>query len=235
MNSFKPFKWRHYQPEIILLCVRWYLRYTLSYRDLEEIMMERGLQIDHSTLNRWVLQYSPELDKRIRRHLKSAKGSYRIDETYIKVKGKWKYLYRAVDPKGQTIDFMLSAKRDRCAAKRFFRRVIQSDHAAPPYAMTVDKNPAFPIAFEEIKDEGLIPKGCKLRQIKYLNNIVEQDHRFIKRLVNPGMGFGSFWTAKNTLAGFEAMNMIRKGQVRGVPKGDILGQANFVSNVFGLV
>jgi len=197
-------------------------------------MLERGLEIDHSTLNRWVLKYSPELDKRIRSHLKPAKGSYRIDETYIKVKGQWMFMYRAIDPHGQTIDFMLSAKRDRHAAKRFFRKVIQSDHAAPPYAMTVDKNPAYPIAFEAAQDDGLIPKGCKLRQIKYLNNIVEQDHRFIKRLVNPGMGFASFWTAKNTLAGFEAMNMIRKGQVRGVPKGDILGQARFVSSVFGL-
>jgi len=198
-------------------------------------MLERGMQIDHSTPNRWVLQYSPELDKRIRRHLQPAKSSYRIDETYIKVKGKWMFLYRAVDPKGQMIDFMLSAKRDGRAANGFFRRVILSEHAAPPYAMTVDKNPAFPIAFEEVKDEGLIPKGCKLRQIRYLNNIVEQDHRFIKRLVKPGMGFGTFWTAKNTLAGFEAMNMIRKGQVCGVPKGDILSQASFVSSIFGLV
>jgi transposase-like protein len=234
MNQSKPFKWRHYQPEIILLSVRWYLRYSLSYRDLEEIMMERGLEIDHSTLNRWVLKYSPELDKRIRRYLKPAKGSYRFDETYIKIKGKWMFLYRAVDPHGQTIDFMLSAKRDRHAAKRFFRKMMQSDHAAPPYAMTVDKNPAYPIAFKAAQDDDLIPKGCKLRQSKYLNNIVEQDHRFIKRLVNPGMGFGSFWTAENTLAGFEAMNTIRKGQVRGVPKGDILGQARFVSSVFGL-
>ena len=217
-----------------MLNVRWYLRYSLSSRDLEEMMLERGLTIDHSTINRWVLAYSPELEKRTRRHLRPANGSYRIDETYIKVKKEWKYLYRAVDSNGQTIDFMLSAKRDRVAAKRFFRKVIQSDHAVPPYAMTVDKNPAYPIAFEAAQDDGLIPKCCKLRQSKYLNNIVEQDHRFIKRLVNPGMGFGSFWTAKNTLAGFEAMNMIRKGQVRGVPKGDILGQARFVSSVFGL-
>ncbi len=143
-------------------------------------------------------------------------------------------MYRAVDPNGQTIDFMLSAKRDGRSAKRFFRKVIQTPHGAPPYAMTVDKNPAYPAAFEQIRSEGIIPKCCKLRQIRNLNNIVEQDHRFIKRLVNPGMGFGSFWTAKNTLAGFEAMNMIRKGQVSGVPRGDILGQARFASSVLGL-
>jgi transposase-like protein len=157
-----------------------------------------------------------------------------MDETYVKVKSKWMFLYRAVDPKGQTIDFMLSANRDGRAAKRFFRNVILSNHAAPPYAKTVDKNLAFPMAFEAAQEDGLIPKGCKLRQIKYLNNIVEQDHRFIKRLVNPGMGFGSFWTAKNTLAGMEVMNMILKGQVLGVPKGDIIGHARFVSSVFGL-
>ncbi len=106
------------------------------------------------------------------------------------------FLYRAVDPKGQTIDFMLSAKRDRHAAKRFFHKMIQSEHATVPYVMTVDKNPAYSIAFVQEQDRGLIPKGCRLRQIRYLNNIVEQDHRFIKRLVNPSMGFGSFWTGK---------------------------------------
>ncbi len=180
MKSSDPFKWRHFQPEIIILNVRWYLRYPLSNRDLEEMMLERGLKIDHSTINRWVLAFSPELEKRTRRYLRPANGSYRIDETYIKVKKKWKYLYRAVDSGGQTIDFMLSAKRDRHAAKRFFRKMMQSDHAAQPYAMTVDKNPAYPVAFEAAQDDGHIPKGCKLRQIKYLNNIVEQDHRFIK-------------------------------------------------------
>ncbi len=124
--------------------------------------------------------------------------------------------------------------RQACG-QTFLSKMIQSEHAAVPYVMTVDKNPAYPIAFDQEQDHSLIPKGCRLRQIRYLNNIVEQDHRFIKHVVNPGMGFGSFWTAKNTLAGFEAMNTIRKGQVCGMPKGEMLGQARFVSSVFRLV
>lgn len=119
MTSSKPFKWRHFQSDLILLNVRWYLRYSLSYRDLEEMMLERGVQVDHTTIYRWVQTYSPELDKRCRRHLKPTNDSWRVDETYVKVKGVWKYLYRAVDSAGNTLDFMLSAKRDTKAAKRF--------------------------------------------------------------------------------------------------------------------
>ena len=120
-----PFKWRHYEPEIILLCVRWYLRYSLSYRDVTEMMHERGLTLDHTTIFRWVQRYAPELKKRSRPYLRPTNDSYRVDETYIRVKKRWKYLYRAVDSKGNTIDFMLSAKRDAAAAKRFFRKALK--------------------------------------------------------------------------------------------------------------
>jgi transposase, IS6 family len=137
-----PFKWRHYESEIILLCVRWYLRYALSYRDLEEMMDERGLSLDHTTIYRWVQAYAPELEKRIRSHLRLANGSYRVDETYIKVKGAWKYLYRAVDSTGQTIDFMLSARRDKRAAKRFFRKMLKTAKRQSPRVINVDKNQA---------------------------------------------------------------------------------------------
>ncbi|HEY5534930.1 MAG TPA: IS6 family transposase, partial [Ignavibacteria bacterium] len=139
--------------------------------------------------------------------------SWRVDETYIKVKGEYKYLYRAVDSNGNTIDFMLSAKRNRKAAKRFLKKALSSDHNQIPRAITVDKNPAYPPAINELKNDKILPQNVGIRQIKYLNNIIEQDHRSIKRIVNPMLGFQSFQSANKTLKGIEAMNMIKKGQV----------------------
>ena len=234
MNSKYPFKWRHFQSDIILLCVRWYLRYPLSYRNLEEMMLERGLEIDHTTVYRWVQAYAPELDKRCRAHLKPTNDSWRVDETYIEVKGEWKYLYRAVDSEGNTLDFMLSAKRDARAAESFFRKALKASHNQKPRVINVDKNATYPPAIDSLTKDQTLPETTELRPVKYLNNIVEQDHRFIKRLVNPGMGFGSFNTARRTLRGYEAMNMIRKGQIQGVEKGDVLGQVEFVSQIFGV-
>jgi transposase, IS6 family len=154
--------------------VRWYLRYALSYRDLEEMMNERGLSLDHTTIYRWVQAYAPELEKRIRPHLKPTSDSYRVDETYVKIKGAWKYLYRAVDSTGQTIDFMLSAKRDARAAKRFFRKMLKAASHSSPRVINVDKNPAYPPAVEQLKEEGPLPNRTQLRQCKYLNNLIEQ-------------------------------------------------------------
>ena len=214
MNRKNPFKWRHFEREIILLNVRWYLRYALS-NTLEEMMRERGLTVAHMTIYRWVQYYSPEIEKRCRRHLRPTNDSYRVDETYIKVKGKWKYLYRAVDSQGNTIEFLLRAKRDTNAAKRFFQKALKRPHTSLPRVITVDKNPAYPAAAEKLKSEGILPESCELRQVK-VNDIVEQDHRFIKRLVKPGLGFQSFQTAWRTLRGYETMHMIRKGQAEGV-------------------
>jgi transposase-like protein len=226
------FKWRHYESEIILLCVRWYLRYALSYRDLEEMMSERSLVVDHTTIYRWVQAYAPELERRIRPHLRLMNDSYRVDETYVKIKGQWRYLYRAVDSTGQTIDFMLSARRDTRAAKRFFRKMLKAPKYQSPRVINVDRNKAYPHAVEELKEEGVLSVAAPLRRCKYLNNIVEQDHRFIKRRVNPGLGFFSFKTARRTIKGFELMNMIRKGQIAGVGKGAIQGQLRFVNSLF---
>jgi transposase, IS6 family len=159
--------------------VRWYLRYALSYRDLEEMMRERGLSLDHTTIYRWVQAYAPELGKRIRPHLRLRSDSYRVDETYVKIKGEWKYLYPAVDSTGQPIDFMLSAKRDARAAKRFFRKMLKAASHSSPRVINVDKNPAYPPAVEQLKGEGTLPNRTQLRQCKYLNNIIEQDHRFM--------------------------------------------------------
>jgi len=234
MIKAKDFKWKHFEPEIILWGVRWYCRYAISYRDLKEMMEERGLEISHTTPYRWVQQYAPEIDRRTRPFLKKSNDSYRVDETYIKIKGKWKYLYRAVDSAGNVLDFLLTEKRDKKAAKRFFRKMLGNQHAAKPRVISVDKNPAYPVAFDELKAEGVLPKTCRFRQKKYLNNIVEQSHRFIKRLIKNNQWFQYFNTAKNTIAGFEIMNMIRRGQVKFVAKGDVLVQKTFVENLFGI-
>jgi transposase, IS6 family len=205
MSDPSLFKWRHFEADIILCAVRWYLRYALSYRDVEELLRERGVTVDHTTIFRWVQRYAPELDKRCRPQLKAANNSYRVDETYIKIKRQWYYLYRAVDSTGATLDFMLSPTRDAEAAERFFRQVLQASHTLTPRVITVDKNAAYPPAFEALQQERLLPETCLLRQCKYLNNIIEQDHRFVKRRVNPGLGFGAFATAQRTIQGYEAM------------------------------
>jgi IS6 family transposase len=228
-----PFQWRHFEAEIILLCVRWYLRYPLSYRHLEEMMSERGLSVDHTTIYRWVQHFAPELDRRCRAHLKATTDSWHVDETYVKVKGTWMYLYRAVDAAGNTLEFRLSPTRDAEAAKRFFHKTLEASHTVTPRVITVDKNAAYPKALTELKAAGAVPDSCELRQVKYLNNVVEQDHRIIKRLVKPGLGFFAFETAWRTLQGYEAMHMIRKGQVKGMGKGDGRQQARFIASLFG--
>jgi len=234
MDQQNPFKWRHFEADIILLCVRWYLRYSLSYRDLEEMMRERGLHVDHTTIYRWVQHYAPEREKRCKPHLKATNDSWRVDETYVKVKKVWMYLYRAVDSQGNTLEFLLSPTRDAEAAKRFFAKTLTAPHITTPRVITVDKNAAYPKAFNELQAEGAIADSCELRQVKYLNNIIEQDHRFIKRRVKPGLGFFSMESAWRTLQGYEVMNMIRKGQVQGMERGDIMGQIAFISSLFGV-
>jgi transposase, IS6 family len=160
------FKWRHFEPTVILLCVRWYCRYQLSYRDVEEMMRERGLDVDHSTIFRWVQSYAPEINKRIRPHLKMSGTSYRVDETYIKVGRACKYLYRAVDKEGNTIELMLSARRDVSAAKRFFKKMMRAEHRRLPFSISADKNASYPEAFSTSQEEKIVPRDCKLRRVK---------------------------------------------------------------------
>lgn len=195
-------------------------------------MRERGLDVDHSTVFRWVQRYAPEINKRVRQHLKMSGASYRVDETYIKVGKTCKYLYRAVDKEGQTIEFMLSAKRDVSAAKRFFKKLMRAEHRRLPLSISVDKNAAYPEAFSTSQAEKIVPKDCKLRRVKYLNNVIEQDHRFIKKKVRSSQCFKSFHTAERTLEGIEAVNMIRKGQVKRLAESDAQGQAKFVASLF---
>jgi transposase-like protein len=196
------------------------------------MMKERGLEVDHSTIFRWVQRYAPEINKRVRQHLKMSGTSYRVDETYIKVGKTCKYLYRAVDKEGNTIEFMLSAKRDVMAAKRFFKKMMRADHRRLPFFISVDKNAAYPEAFTTSQKEKVLPKDCTLRRVKYLNNVIEQDHRFIKKKVRASQCFKSFHPAARTLEGIEAMNMMRKGQVKRLAGSDAMGQAKFVESLF---
>ncbi|WP_239500043.1 IS6 family transposase [Bacillus pseudomycoides] len=216
----------------MLLTVRWYLRYNLSFRNLVEMMEERGLSIAHTTIMRWVHQYGPQLEEKVRHHLKTTNDSWGVDETYIKVKGQWMYLYRAVDSEGNTIDFYLRKSRDKQAAKCFFKKALAFSYVSKSRVITVDKNPAYPVAIEELKEEKRMPEGIQIRQVKYLNNIVEQDHRFIKRRVHSMLGFKSFKTAISILSGVEAMHMMKKGQL--VQNKSVQNQKQFIHKLFGL-
>jgi transposase, IS6 family len=199
------FKGRHYSGEVILLAVRWYLRYPLAYEHVAEMLAERGLEVDASCV------------------------------TYIRIKGQDWYLYRAVDSTGQTIEFLLTAKRDAAAAKRFLVKAIEASGNAMPRVMNVDKNPAYPAAVEALKAEGALPRRVRLRQCKYLNNVIEQDHRIVKKRVWLAKGYGSFQSAWRTLQGIETIHMIRKGRVRGLAKDDALGQALLIAELFGIL
>ncbi len=229
MNHQHPFKWRHYSAEIILLCVRWYLRYNLSYRNLKEMMNERGLSIDHTTIYRWVQKYGPEIRKKIKSFVGKPNDSWRVDETYLKVKGKWIYLYRAIDSKGKTIDFYLSEKRDVVAALTFF---CQISSFGKPRVINVDKYASYPPAFNTMKKSKGFPKKTKLRQIKYLHNVLEQDYRPIKRQHRCAMGYKSLETARNTIAGIEAMHMIFKGQIDEISDANARGVKIFIEDLF---
>ena len=202
------FKGMRFPIDVILVCIRWYVAYPLSYRHLEEIMAERGVSVDHSSINRWAIRFLPIVEKMGRKHKRPAGGSWRMDETYIKVKGVWKYLYRAVDKQGKTVDFLLTAKCDMAAAKRFFDKAIGAN--GDPDKVAMDKSGANKAAIDAINAGRDLP--ILVRQVKYLNNFVEQDHRAIKRVTRPMLNFKSFRSAARVLAGIEFMHMIRKGQ-----------------------
>jgi transposase, IS6 family len=261
MNQQNPFKWRHFEAEIILLCVRWYLRSSLSYRDLEEMMRERGLQVDHTTIYRWVQCYAPELEKRCRPHVKAFTDSWKVDETYINVRKTWMYLYRAVDSQGNTLEFLLSATRDAEAAKRFFVKALHSTVGSAPQprpverqmaeltaaadpktttsalrVITVDKNAAYPKAIAQLKAAGILAEQVELRQVKYLNNLINAATIALSN-DSSSQGWASFpWKRQGERCkATRVMHMIRKGQMQGVNKGDITGQVTFIASLFGMV
>lgn len=195
--------------------IRWYVAYPLSTRHVEELMEERGVVVDHATINRWVIKYSPQLEDAFHCRKRPVWISWRLDETYIRVKGKWRYLYRAVDKHGQTIDFLLTEHRDQEAALRFLKKAIRR-HGVPE-SITIDGSNANEAAIKSYNQEH--GTAIKIRQIKYLNNIVEQDHRGVKRVTRPMLGFKSFEAAQSTLTGIELMHMLKKRQMM-VAEGD---------------
>jgi transposase-like protein len=205
------FAGRHFDREVIILCVRWYLCYKLSFRDLVEMMAERGLHLSHTTIMRWVQRYAPEFEKRWTRFAGKVGRSWRVDETYVKVLGRWTYLYRAVDRDGNTVDFRLSRTRDVAAAKAFFRKALRTQTFAP-VSITLDGYLASHRAVHEMPTEDEAWDHTKLRSSKYLNNLIEQDHRGIKSRTGPMLGFKDFDCAATTIAGIEQLRRIRKGQ-----------------------
>jgi putative transposase len=203
------FKGAHFPKDIILMGVRWYVAYPLSTRHVEELMQERGVPVDHSTVNRWVITYSPQLEEAFHRRKQPVWVSWRMDETYIKVKGGWRYLYRAVDKHGQTVDFLLTEHRDQEAALRFLTKAIRR-HGVPD-TITIDGSDANEAAIRSYNQEH--GTNIIIRQVKYLNNVVEQDHRAVKRVTRPMLGFKAFDAAQATLAGIELMHMLKKRQL----------------------
>jgi transposase-like protein len=227
------FKRRRFPIEIILLCVRWYCKYGISYRDLAEMMQERGVTVDPSTIFRWVQRYAPEIEKRIRPYRGPRSGSWRVDETYVRVGGHWKYLIRAVDKHGQLIAFMLSDRRNTNAAYRFLRKAIKAMSHYPPSSITTDKLASYPKAIIRLQNEGLLQKDVVHRTSKYLNNILEADHGALKRVIRPTRGFQTMRTASVTLTGFEIMRMIRRGHCIQRER-RATGEIRLVDRLFGL-
>jgi transposase, IS6 family len=227
------FKRRRFSVEIILLCVRWYCKYGISYRDLAEMMQERGVAVDPSTIFRWVQRYAPEIEKRIRPYRGPRSRSWRVDETYVRVGGNWKYLFRAVDKHGRLIAFMLSDRRNTDAAYRFLRKAIKAMSHYPPSSITTDKLASYPRAILRLQNEGLLPDDVVHRTSKYLNNILEADHGALKRVIRPTRGFQTMTTAAATLTGFEIMRMIRRGHCI-LRKHQATGEIRLIDQLFGL-
>lgn len=231
------FKGRHFEGAIVLWAVRWYCRYGVSYRDLEQMMAERGVAVNHCTIFRWTQRYAPEIERRLRWHWRRPRStSWRVDETCVKVRGRWAYLYRAVDKHGATIDFFLSPTRNTAAAKRFLGKALKGlKDYEKPHVINADKAPTYAAALAELKKAGKCPKDTQHRQVRYLNNVVEADHGKLKQLIRPVRGFKSMKTAYATIKGFEVMRALRKGQASAFNlTNDIRSEARLVERAFGL-
>ena len=231
------FKGRHFRGAIILWAVRWYCHNSVSYRDLEAMMTERGVAVDHSTLYRWVQRFAPELEKRLRWQWHGPQStSWRIDETYVKVRGKWPYLYRALDKLGNTLDFYLSATRNTQAAKRLRGKALRGLKAwEQPVVLNTDRAPTYAAAIAQLKAEGRCTQHTRHRHVKCLNNVVEAGHGKLKQFIGPVRGFKTLKTAYSTIKDFEEMRALRKGQAGAFAlEGSIVSEAKLLERVSGL-
>ncbi len=237
MKSRRPplFRKRKFEPVIIVTCVRWYCRFSLSLRDLEELMAERGLSVDHTSIWRWTQTYGPEVYRRLQGELKPKSSTWHMDETFVRIAGRWMYLFRAVDGQGQTVDFYLSETRDREAAKCFLKRALANPDNRPPHVFSRDGLRSYPAAIRELQTEGQLRQRCRHRTRRYCNNRIESDHRHVKRRLRAMQGPRTAATAWLIIQGIEAVHMIGKGQVLGITRQNLHGQAWVFGALLGLV
>jgi len=236
MKSCRPplFWKRKFEPQVIVTCVRWYLRFSLSLRDVEELMAERGLAVDHTSIWRWTQTYGPEVYRRLQSRVKRKSSTWHMDETFVRIAGKWMYLFRAVDSQGQTVDFYLSETRDREAAKLFLQRALANPDNRPPHVFARDGLRSYPAALRELQADGQIARCCRQRTRPYCNNRIESDHRHIKRRLHAMQGPRTAATAWAVIQGIEAAQIIRKGQVLGITRRNLYGQVRAFRTLLGL-
>jgi transposase, IS6 family len=229
------FRGRHFQDEIIVLCVRWYLRYSLSYRDLEEMMAERGLSLDHATIARWVLRYAPILSQRIRLEMRRPNRSWRVDETYVRVAGRWAYLYRAVDSEGNTIDFMLSPNRDLTAAKHFLQLALWRTKHVRPRVINVDGHPAYARAIAELRSSGELGRHCRCRPSPYLNNIIDRTIALSRSGSRRALGSVRWRVHYGRLPATRRCTRYERDKSGGLPRGMLSVRSNLSSGFLALL
>lgn len=232
MKRLKIFKGHRYCDELILLCVRWYCTYPISYRNLSDIIEELGIKVNYSNLNRWVHKFAPKIYKKIKPHIKKTSDSWRVDEVKLKIKNEWHWLFRATDSKGKSLGFMISQRRNKAAVKRFFKLLLKNNNGVSPRVINVDGLTSYPPALKELQSKQIFSKKTILRCCKYLNNILESDHRFIKKIYKTGLSFKCIESTKNTISGIEAIHMLNKGQIKNV--NTVLDIKKYVNRIFKL-
>lgn len=219
------FRKRRFAAAVIVTCVPWYFRFSLSLRDVEELIAERGLSVDHTTIGRWTQAYGPEAYRQLGGNVKRKSSAWHVDETFIRIAGRWMYLFRAVDGSGQTVDFYLSETRDCQAAKIFLKQAMANAYNRPVHVLARDGLRSYPAALRELQNEGAVDDRRRQRTRRYSNNRIESDHRHVKCRLRAMQGPRTTTTAWRAIQGIEAAQMIRKGQVLGIPRENRSGQA----------